>query len=557
MSFKILHITDFHISDISSTDEKLRIAFYEEFVDGLVKEINDAFKITSVDYIFCTGDFVDRGKVGNFDHAKLVINYLASKLAAKDKVSVCIGNHDYIMALDKDSKQIEARAAYYDFEKNFLIGNELTKSDFYQIRKVDDSYVLIFDSTFGSLGSNKPSLLKDIQIDNVVSDVSKFVESTKPLFVLSHYPMVTNQRSQQRLEEIGWEDNHLWKSGSKIVERIFNKRHDSLTFWLFGDGHAPDFASFNDFHHFLMTGMIGGNYVNPTFKDKDGEVKAYHKHTEVKLILVNDDITINTISYKSKGNTFDPHTGEWKGAISKIRIEENLSVKVKEEDKTPVVKPSDIKTELISDSVQKEIIETIKLRNLYSFNRFSTSEEDVSLGWVSIPKLLENRELFNRCIDKSIVWLKEDKKLILDKNTLLVGLDPWGSIFATQVSVREGVRNYCVATKDGGKHNVHFERIDALCDRLKDFKEVKNIIFFTDVVATGNTIIQLKKRLEQVLPNDVKWICVSIISDKNQKRVKNFDEFNLVGTLCSDLILPLIKKSELPDESILPHNTPY
>lgn len=557
MNLKILHITDFHISNINSSDEKLRLAFYEEFLDGLVNELRDSFSITSVDYLFCTGDFIDCGSVDNFEHAKVVIDYLGEKLSAKDKIAVCLGNHDYIISLDKQGKQSEARASYYEFEKNFQIGHECIKRDFYQIRKVNDHYVLIFDATLGSLGSNKPSILSDTQIDNVVMDIAKYVPSNKPLFVLSHYPMITNQRSQQRLEEIGWEDSHLWKSGSKIVERIFNKRQECLTFWFFGDGHAPDFTSFNNFHHFLMTGMIGGNYVNPTFKDKDGNLKSYNKHTEVKLVLINEEITINTIFYKPKGNTFDPHTGEWQSVKSKIRIEENISVKIKEDDKPPAVGPNDIKTELISDSVQREIIETIKLKKLYSFNRYSTSDEDVSLGWVAIPRLLESRELLNRCIDKSILWLKDEISVLNTKSSILIGLDTWGSIFATQISVRENIKNYCVATKDGGRHNVHFESIEALCDRIKEIKEMKYIIFFTDVVATGNTIIQLKKKLEVVTQGDVKWICVSLISDKSQKRVKNFDEFNSVGTLCSDLILPLVKKSQLPDESILPQNNTY
>lgn len=104
-----------------------------------------------------------------------------------------------------------------------MLGKECVKTDYYQIRDFNDYMVLIFDSTYGSNGSNGPSELSVKEIDNVIIDVSKHVPSEKPLLILSHFPMVVFPRSQQYLEEIGWVDKHLWKSGATIVERIFRE----------------------------------------------------------------------------------------------------------------------------------------------------------------------------------------------------------------------------------------------------------------------------------------------------------------------------------------------
>jgi hypothetical protein len=567
IDYKILHITDLHINDPTSPKEKLRAGFYKEFINGLHEVIKNNFGSDSIDSLLITGDFVDKGKVDNFSHAKLVVEYFSSKFNTK-KIGMCIGNHDFNAKIEQSGNIKDSRKPYNDFAAEYSFGPEIKKGDFYTISHDSSShvYLLAFDSIIGANGNNIPSILNDSQIDEIIHQIS-LIDSTKTLIVISHYPMYIFNRSTILTEEEGWVKKHLWTSGNKIFERCLNTRKEAATIWFFGDAHIPDFASINN-HHIFMTGMIGGDYTSRAYIKNNNPI-SYNKTNEVKLIELkkgDNSPIIYTFTYKPTGFDYDPHTGQWEMAQSRTRdLPHQSFAKKNSNENKPLLdstlnyqpKLSDSLTEQISSSIQTAIIEQIKLKKLYSFNRYATSNEESSLAWISIHRLFENKELLCGCISKSYEWLKKSYSEFNNSNCIFIGINFWGGILASQVSIETGIRNFCLATKSDGRHNNFFETIECTCETIKQLKEeesIKYIFFFTDVISTGKTIYDLKNEIGKSLnlSDQVTWVAISIISDKKQFRRFDLSSFNKIGTFCSDLRIPIISNDDLPEEHILP-----
>jgi predicted MPP superfamily phosphohydrolase len=564
----LLHLTDFHIHDPNGTNENLREAFYDTFFSDLVEMINEYLKDKKIDYLILTGDFINCGNTTEvkiekkYFHVKKVIEYLRQKLNIhlSDTIT-CIGNHDIILDGAKSDQGKKSRKHYYKFSENYKFKKLISSSEICEIYFDEEReiYFSKFDSTFKTK-KNQPGVLTNTEIDEIRKAL-RIIPSDKPLIVISHYPMIVFPRSNLYIEETNWIENHLWTSGNKLVESVYKLRKKSLTVWLFGDSHVPDFWSYNEYHHFFMTGMIGGNYVNPSFKDKEGNSIPFEKSNELKLIkmdLNSNVLDINTFSYKPVGALFSQHNGKWNHFTSKIRLVDNPfnkgTIKVSEENEDNLLKRNiDTGTALISSDVQNEILDEIRIKELYRFNRFVTSKEHSSLGWISIFNLFEKKSLFIRCIEKSIDWIR--KNIVFDdsKKSIFIGVNYWGTTFASYASVRTNVNNLCVATRSDGKYQTNHESIEYLCEKIKTFKELENIIIFTDVISTGETVINLKNKIQFSLKDiKFKWILISIISDKSQSRYPEINEFHYKGSLCTDLKIPIIRNDDLPSNDYLP-----
>jgi hypoxanthine-guanine phosphoribosyltransferase len=562
MELRILHITDFHIDNPHGESENLRDGFYREFIDKLVAQIGQNFP-GGIDYIMATGDFVNRGKVENFGHASKVLQYLADGLKVpKGKVAICLGNHDYNRDVEKEQGPIIARKPYYDFASQFDFGEEKKKNDNASLlfEPSKKAYLLRLDSTWHSEGTAEPGKLSTKEIDDIINQMVYDVPKDELLVILSHFPMISFPRAKYVTEEKNWEEKHIWKDSNDIVERIVGIRPNSQTLYLFGDGHIPDFTSYSEYAHFIMTGMIGGSYDSRHFINEEGQPVSYNKTDEVKIIEFTSEANqpyIYTLSYKPDGYTFSKHKGHWEINKSPARIEASPKAKPQppEEQIRIIPEKFDLSTEVISTSVQTEIIERIRNGKLYSLNRHVTSETDVSLGWVSINKLFDNQQILVQCIEKSIDWLsRKITSPLNENNTILIGVDFWGSILASQISVRTKIKNFCFAVRGEGKHNSHQETIEFLKEQITLFPDLKNIIILTDVVSSGNTINKTREKLaEFVKPITIEnWVAISIISDAKQARSVEINKFKYIGTFCGELRIPMVNSNDLPDESILP-----
>src|SRR5688572_2485318 len=116
---RVLHVTDFHISAPSATLEHLREGFYREYIKQLALVIKDAGK-APITHLVATGDFVDRGAVNHFAHARAVVAELAGSFdLSVDRIVVCNGNHDVVRADDQAGEEAAARAAYLAFSGEY------------------------------------------------------------------------------------------------------------------------------------------------------------------------------------------------------------------------------------------------------------------------------------------------------------------------------------------------------------------------------------------------------------------------------------------------------
>lgn len=141
-------------------------------------------------------------------------------------------------------------------------------------------------------------------------------------------------------------------------------------------------------------------------------------------------------------------------------------------------------------------------------------------------------------------------------NSIFIGIDFWGAIFASQSSIIHNIENYCIATKSRSEHNILFEKPDFLCEKLYNKKEhLKSIVIFTDVISTGNTVISIQNKIKTCLGlgNSINWLAVSIISDIQQARKVELNSFAALGSLCINLRIPVLNIDDLPPHDILPN----
>jgi predicted MPP superfamily phosphohydrolase len=95
---RLLHITDFHISDPRGSDEVLSADGAAEYLKSLANAVYEATGDQGVDAIVATGDYVDKGRVSNFEYAQSLLVQLAENLRLPLAcVATCIGNHDLVL----------------------------------------------------------------------------------------------------------------------------------------------------------------------------------------------------------------------------------------------------------------------------------------------------------------------------------------------------------------------------------------------------------------------------------------------------------------------------
>ncbi len=356
------------------------------------------------------------------------------------------------------------------------------------------------------------------------------------------------------VEEEKWVEKHLWISGRDIVRRIINNRMDNSILCLYGDGHSDNYWSFSERHHFFMTGMFGGDYINNTYTDA-GKTHAYNKTNDAKIIeyrSFDQEPVVTTYSYGPEAFKFKAQSGIWRALGGKIIVERTKEHVYNSINKNEIKSIGASNIDLISEPIEQKIIEEVKLNDLYIFTRTVTSDEQSSLGWISISSLFQNRELFAGSIDKTHDWLTQHTETHLSSECIYIGLGFWGAIFGAQINVRKPNAFHCLSSKRIKGNQIYFESIEYIIEHVKD-RTIKEVIIFTDVISTGTSILSLKDQLmENTNMQKSKFYAVSIISDKNQHQQAQLNQFVKVGTLCESIPIPVLPNDRLPDESIFP-----
>jgi pyrimidine operon attenuation protein/uracil phosphoribosyltransferase/predicted phosphodiesterase len=533
---KILHLTDFHLHDIdASSKEHFRKDYYEQYLTPLLDIVQ---KIGKIDCIIATGDFIDRGKENfkNFEHAKHILEYTAKTLFIKNEnIGVCIGNHDFDRDLDKKGRFADARKEFFSFADNFSNGNALKHEERYSISFVsDNTYFLSLDATLNRGGKDQPGILTSLEINTIVEAIKEYDNPNNLIIVGSHYPLNYFERTFPT-DQDGFFDRHFWRTGELLKERIQSTLRQSPVLWLFGDTHQGAQNIHNN-QLFVMSGRIGMKVVDPA----KNEYSILSRQANVIEFDSDTSTQVRTIEFKPTGHKDDDQRGEWK-----LMEAEPYEFRIDT-------------AELIDESIQEDLIKVIKKGKLYKFGRFVINNgEDISLGWVSMNSLLTDSSIaiLPAIVRQSRGWI--EAKIGVDKNqsTLLIGIDFWGAIIASQLSVATGMRNFIVGSR-GDKKNYSLQEVLESSEPELKIDEIKNIIFLTDVVSSGRTIETIHKKLMEKYTdkglNIDNYIAIAVISDRRQKKKVDLGFLKSFGTFCGNLRIPVVDADMLPDEEILP-----
>lgn len=566
MKVKILHISDLHLNEFLGDHEYLRKGYYKEYINEFISTLGN--EGSDIDFLIVTGDLIDMGKIENFPDIKLIIGYLADALKiGKEKVGFSIGNHDYKYKDDNGENSFELRKPFYDFAKDYANGNAVRSDDRFSLHKISEEiYFLAIDPTLDyQLKDKYPQLIEDIktdkskeirtkpgnisvtECDSIVNTLEEYITNDKYLLVGCHYPIEKFPAGLLAQEEENFDNNHVWNQGASLRERI-NKIPSRATCWFFGDTHAPDGLIIKNVHY-VMNGRFG------TSTKKSSSIPR-----QAKLFSLNDDgASLLTLSTSSKTHADLPTDISWKSEKSPMRtisiVGEDNTPQVHSESKNLKENNESNKIDLINGEIEDEIIEKITNHNLYSFGRFKTSETNTSLGWVSINPLLNTGSILHSIIGKSV---KRISYLRLDPaSTILVGLEFWGAIIASQVSVSTSITNYCLATKGNGQfHSPSEISHEIMRDKLSG---ISDIVFFIDVVSCGETIHRVINNINALidlgsLEQSLRFHVISIITDGKEYNPQYFKSINTFGTFCKRLKIPVINDSQLPDPNIIPYD---
>jgi orotate phosphoribosyltransferase len=534
---KILHISDLHLNDITvKSDEHLGEGLYESYIDEMCKKVNEKYALA--DAIIISGDFVDKGKIENYDHAAKIIQRIHTNINSNDsKVGICIGNHDIKCTIEEADgvKKItsEDRSAYFSFSKKYAncLGKVFSNERFTISKIGDDILFLSIDSTLKRGEKNIPGIIEEDEFNVIVLELKKAKTTDTQLLIIStHYPSVHFYDSPFPTDQ-GWHEEHFWSTGEHLRNRINKEIKDINVLWLFGDTHQPAQMAMEN-NLYVMSGRFGTSVkaMPSTIIPRHAQI-IHYKHS--------NDVEISVLNYLPKSHKDASQDGTWKFADS-------------DSHKLPMFQP-----ELIvgHDSEIHEfenmIIQKIISRDLYTFGRYVINSEEVSLGWVSINLLLNQRDILTPIIKNSKEWIIQ--KRIYSEHLLIIGVDFWGTIIASNLSIMLSSNIICCASRgDLQHHTINLLLTDSKCSEI--LEKYDSILIITDVVATGRTIDKIHSLFEKncsgkSLP---KFSAITVISDIRQEKKVNLNFLQSFGTFCGNLRIPIFKDSDLPPKDVMP-----
>ena len=562
--WRILHLTDLHIKAPEQPGEHLRQSYFKGYIDRLATIVRKMCP-GKYDAIIVTGDFVDEGKTKNFSHAAKVLKHVAKQFSVPlDRCLVCPGNHDIDRRLDKKKRLKGARDPFRKFSVQFGKGNvkgRLPRATLYYLP--NRIACLMLDATWGSNGRNSPGPIARGDIDQIVSKFVEKLPRNELLVVGSHYPVCSFPDMMDAMEIPNWEAHHLWKTGAILKERIVGARGDAPTLWLCGDVHGT--GNLLENRLFLLA---GGRLGVRTCKG-DSSVPRVAQVVRMSSDGKRPDLLI--ASHPMPGHVQQADYGDWTAKWAKVHFHAtylpdsseigvpavtSLAKPTKSTRKTAPLKRANGVVELLDPKLQERLLLAIKRDSLYSLGRFKTSPSQVSLAWVSIGPLLNQVGILPGLLHSMLAWLKGKLGLKRDaqiQDAVLLGIDCWGAILASQLSVLTGVPNFCIAARTRGAHFVPQEDVSTTV--LQAIRKSRVVVLISDVVATGESIAYLHNKIRKELSTTeyrrLKWFCLSVLSDRQQRRTVDCSFLLAHGTACAELRMPVVSASALPDEAVL------
>jgi len=532
----ILHLSDLHIDSPDCCEEILRKGFFKEYVTNLKKTVSK--HCGDIDYIFVTGDIVNISKSENYQHASDLLNYFSEIFnVSTDSIFVTVGNHDKSRASSIDT-------SFNRFSEKYANANGSVSRERYGFIKKDEAGFLWLDSTGSDSKKGEPCNLSNAEIDEITNLVRE--SNIHDLFVVSHHPVdgyeIINQAPWDE-ENSGYHSKHFWMSGGYLVRRLSTNGNVKRKLICFsGDVHRHEFNITEGEIKRAISSVGSLNIIPPKpdlIKPKESKLPPSVRVVEV------DSLNSFLFEYRLKGHFGRSNEGKWeyKPEEKNTRtLESEVDIKPNGGNSKQLIKDEDCenKYHLLCKKLEIEIDEAVRERGAYEFGIFNTNSEYSSLAWISIQKLVNNSLLY-----PSIVYQMSNKinEIVENKSVaILIGLDTWGAILASRLSLATGIRNCCVGINTNRNS---YDDLESINEKLKEKIEPKKDIFvISDVLSTGSSVKNIFDELNT--GSDKNWYSVSIICDIEQDRHGKMDAFKRVYYACGNILIPILPKSKLP-----------
>lgn len=548
MKTNIIHLTDLHIGNIKDgSGEFLRESFYEEYIRTFTKE---ALKVAPiVDALVVTGDFIHQGKTENFPHATKVIDLLARELKiTNQQIGVCIGNHDIVKDLDDKGEHASAREAYNEFAAPYT-GNldaRFVSNDRIVFKSMSEDILYIsLDATL-MRKKGQPGKISNAEIDMICREFEKLANCRTCQYTLiligSHYPLAYMDCLDE-IDATGWYDQHFWKSGEQLRRRINKYIKHLKVVWLAGDIHNPSFLE-NENNLYVVSGRFGtaSELYEKNSDDKILVGTVSYVNRQANLIQVGDDhhVDIYNISQFQKTHGFNPHEIEWSSSL--LPGPHSL-----------LYQPA-----LISGQLDRTLHRAIIDRKLFDLDKTVVDEKQkqVSWGWVAVDRLFSDMASLSMICTETVNWLLDKDRypdLLESEETIFIGLDFWGSIVVSNLSILTGVKNICIPSKGGLDVWTTRELLQGASEKFaRQLNGKKRLIMVADVVATGKTLMRFIEKLRPLCEKEIELSCISLICDIHHEARKGLaSQLKHFGTCCQSFRLPVFPIHQMPDLEVL------
>ena len=372
-------------------------------------------------------------------------------------------------------------------------------------------------------------------------------------------------------EEEGFLGKHIWTQGRLLANRIgkWRSRFGGKTLWLSGDIHRP-LRSPSGGIEFVTVGRIGEPPERQSQQNRQAVV--------LEVSRTETSTKVHTFTYEMPGHNDRSAGGSWRAQTDQLRVDRARTTRgpvvaarsVVQTAKTlpplatiipatpTVSSAAPPAVEAIDSEVQRRIMETVVSKRLYSLGRFETNSSEVSLAWVSIGPLLNTGGILPGALQGMSTWLKT--KLNLTDNptvfthTVLIGMDCWGAVLASQLSILTGARNICVASRGSGLSYTKQEKVGPTV--MRHVKKSRHVVLIHDVVGSGRSLQRIHEDIESKLSTadrkQIDWLALSLICDKERNRSEACGFLTAHGTVCGSLRMPSMDAKLLPDHRVCP-----
>lgn len=554
---QIIHITDFHISDPAALDrtkpgELLREQFFDEYLSplcGLLKEqiVENANLVIAI-----TGDFVNVGRVAGFSHSELIIKMIQESVgASNENVFVCIGNHDYDYGSERVGEFSKARSEFVNFRSRVSKRDAKVSIDRGELFDLGFALLLSLDSTLGG-ECGRPGGFEEEEADILLKDIKSAKDT--PLIVLSHYPAEVFPGDLGGAQsEPEYLNRHTWQGAGYFRERLSAVRGSSPTVWISGDIHKPDALLSKSIYH-IVTGRLGA---------PPDSVKSAIERQARLISIIDDKVLVSTFEFNIRTHEDQAQVGAWSCAVSGGGIRRiDTDVESKRTDHGIALVGHDVEVQsnfwdVLSEDLESTVESRVAELELYSLGKFVTSPNFVSLSWISVGPLLNQTGMVDSIVSAMFSWcctkIDVAEKDVSADQFLFVGIDCWGAVIASQLSVKSGCPNFCVAARNGGRHASNWERVSKrLVPRLE---RCRYIIFVADVISSGATIRGLRDEIASLWREDhgdtalPPFLCICVFTDPFVEKGIDFTLGN--AAVCLSIPMPVLPADRVPSDEFV------